>query len=103
MQGRSQQDPHCSVFCPTDTSVCVSMYEHEGSGHRVCILAWGWDPLTFLPAESGGQTRLRSAEPSMRERGEQGSVWVICGDSPACLGLGKGVSLHTSASLEPRE
>lgn len=23
MQGRSQQDPHCSVFCPTDTSVCV--------------------------------------------------------------------------------
>lgn len=83
--------------------MCVSMHEHEGSGHRVCIPAWGWDPLTSLPAESGGQTRLRLAEPSMSERGEQGSVRAICGDSPACSGLVKGGSLHTSLLWNPED
>lgn len=89
---RGQQDPHRPVFCPTDTSVCVCVCvsAHAGSGHHVCIPAWGRDPLSSLPAESGGQIRLRSAEPPMRERGEWGSVKAICGDSSACSALVKG-------------
>lgn len=81
-------------FCPTDTSVCVD----EGSGHCVCIPAWGWDPLPSLPAESGGQTRLRSAETLMRERG---CVEAIYGDSSAHSALVKGESLLTAASPWP--